>query len=71
MDKQLEERGIVRREEVSWMNSLPRATIYQKVKEGSFPTPIHLGARSVGWRLKDIDEWLQDPERRWEPPEKR
>ena len=71
LDKQLEERRIVRREEVSRLTGLPRATLYQKVKERSFPPPIRLGARSVGWRLKDIDKWLQDPERRWKPPEER
>ena len=71
LDKQLEERQIIRREEVSRMTSLPRATLYQKVKERSFPPPIRLGARSVGWCLKDIDKWLQDPERRWKPPEER
>ena len=71
MDRQLEERRIVRRVEVSQLTGLARATIYQKVKERSFPAPIRLGARAVGWRLKDIDDWLQDPERRWDPSEGR
>ena len=71
MDRQLEERRIVRRPEVSILTGLARATIYQKVKERSFPAPIRLGARAVGWRLKDIDDWLQDPERRWDPSEGR
>ena len=71
MDKQLEERRIVRRPEVSILTGLRRSTIYQKVKERSFPAPIRLGARAVGWRLKDIDDWLQDPERRWDPSEGR
>ena len=70
MDKQLEDRRIVRRDEVSKLTGLARATIYKKVKEGSFPPPIRLGARSVGWRLSDIDDWLQDPERQWDPTER-
>ena len=69
MDTQLEERRIVRRDEVSKLTGLARATIYKKVKDGSFPPPIRLGARSVGWRLSDIDDWLQDPARQWEPTE--
>ena len=71
MDKQLEERRIVRREEVSKLTGIARATIYKKVKDGSFPPPIRLGARSVGWRLSDIDDWLQDPERQWDPTERK
>ena len=71
MDKQLEDRRIVRRDEVSKLTGLARATIYKKVKEGSFPPPIRLGARSVGWRLSDIDDWLQAPERQWDPTERK
>ena len=71
MDKPLEERRIVRRDEVSKLTGLARATIYKKVQDRSFPPPIRLGARSVGWRLTDIDTWLQAPERRWDPSEGR
>ena len=71
MDTQLEERRIVRRDEVSKLTGLARATIYKKVADGSFPAPIRLGARSVGWRLSDVVAWLQAPERRWDPSEVR
>ena len=71
MDKPLEERRIVRRDEVSKLTGLARATIYKKVQDRSFPPPIRLGARSVGWRLTDIDTWLQAPERRWDSSEGR
>ena len=71
MDTQLEKRRIVRRDEVSRLTGLARATIYKKVSDGSFPAPIRLGARSVGWRLSDIIAWLQAPERRWDPTEVR
>ena len=71
MDKQLEERRIIRIDEVSQLTGLARSTIYKKVSEGSFPPPVRLGARSVGWRLTNIDLWLQAPERQWDPPEVR
>ena len=71
MDTQLEKRRIVRRDEVSKLTGLARATIYKKVSDGSFPAPIRLGARSVGWRLSDIVAWLEAPERRWDPSEVR
>ena len=71
MDTQLEERRIVRRDEVSKLTGLARATIYKKVSDGSFPAPIRLGARSVGWRLSEVVDWLQAPERRWDPSDVR
>ena len=71
MDKPLEERRIVRRHEVSKLTGLARATIYMKVKDGSFPAPIRLGARSVGWHLSDVVAWQHSPERQWDPSEVR
>ena len=71
MDKPLEECRIVRMDEVSELTGLARATIYKKVKDGSFPPPIRLGTRAVGWRMSDIVTWLQAPERRWDPSEVR
>jgi prophage regulatory protein len=37
---------------------LSRSTIYQRVSEGSFPKPLSIGARAVGWLESEIDEWL-------------
>ena len=71
MDKPLQVYRIIRREEVSQLTGLARATIYKKVADGSFPPPIRLGTRSVGWRLSDIVGWLQAEERRWDPLEVR
>ena len=51
MDKQLEEHRILRIGKVSEMTGVRKSTIYKKVADGSFPEPIRLGARSVGWRL--------------------
>ena len=71
MDRELEERRVLRRAEVSQVTGLARATLYKQVTDGSFPQPIRLGDRSVGWRLSDIDAWLRAPERRWDPSEGR
>ena len=35
-----------------------RTTIWRQVKAGTFPSPIRLSARSVGWRENEVDEWL-------------
>ena len=71
MDRQLEELRVLRREEVSRLTGLARAILYAKVADGTFPRPVRLGARSVGWRASDISDWLQAPERRWDLAEVR
>jgi len=38
---------------------LSRSTIYLRVSEGSFPAPVSLGDRAVGWVESDIENWLQ------------
>ncbi len=37
---------------------LSRSTIYLRISEGSFPRPVQLGVRAVGWVESEIDEWL-------------
>lgn len=34
------------------------ATIWRKVKEGSFPKPVKLGERITAWHMDDIEQWL-------------
>jgi prophage regulatory protein len=40
---------ILRRAEVEQATGLPRSTIYDAMAKGTFPRPIRLGDRSVGW----------------------
>jgi len=37
---------------------LSRSTIYLRIAEGSFPKPVSLGARAVGWLEAEIEQWL-------------
>ena len=30
---------------------------------GTFPKPVQLGERAVGWRLSEIDDWLDTRKR--------
>lgn len=53
--------AILRRKHVEFATGLARSTIYDRIKEGTFPAPVKLGARSVGWRRGDIDAWLTNP----------
>ncbi len=38
---------------------LGRSSIYAMMAEGTFPTPIKLGERAVGWVEEEIDAWLE------------
>jgi prophage regulatory protein len=37
---------------------LSRSTIYQAIADRTFPSPIHLGRRSVGWISHEIEDWI-------------
>lgn len=52
--------SILRLPDVKTRTGLSRSTIYLRVKEGKFPAPISLGARSVGWIDSEIQQWLED-----------
>lgn len=51
---------ILRRKQVEARTGLSRSTIYNGVKAGTFPKPIHLGAQSVGWVESEVDAWLRE-----------
>jgi prophage regulatory protein len=52
---------ILRRPQVEAITGLSRSSIYQRMRDGTFPNAIQLGARSVGWRAADIEAFLAAP----------
>lgn len=50
---------ILRLPEVKKQTGLARSTIYLRISEGTFPKPINLGVRAVGWVESDISDWIQ------------
>ncbi len=50
---------ILRRKQVEARTGLARSTIYDRIKVGTFPAPISLGEKAVGWIESEIDAWLQ------------
>ena len=50
--------NILRLPAVKTRTGLSRSTIYLRISEGSFPKPISLGGRAVGWLEADVDDWL-------------
>ncbi|KFX63314.1 AlpA family phage regulatory protein [Paraburkholderia fungorum] len=53
--------AILRRKQVEQLVGLSRSTIYQRMKDGTFPRAVPLGGRMVGWRASDIELFLVDP----------
>jgi prophage regulatory protein len=41
-------------------SGLKRSAIYQKIAEGTFPRPIPLGEKAVGWLESEIDGWIAE-----------
>lgn len=50
---------ILRLPAVLYATGLSRSTIYLRVAEGTFPRPVRLGGRSVGWLESEVEEWVQ------------
>lgn len=58
---------IVRRKQVEARTGLSRSTIYAKLRlnpkrprdfDPTFPRPISIGAKAVGWVESEIDAWI-------------
>ena len=51
---------ILRLKQVTAMTGLARSTIYKYVSAGTFPEPIPLGGRSVGWIEAELHQWITE-----------
>lgn len=49
---------ILRRKDVEELTGLSRSTIYRHVGAGTFPAPIKLTERLIGWRESTISGWM-------------
>lgn len=49
---------ILRRRQVEARTGLSRSGIYARIKEGTFPAPVALGPRAVGWVDQEISAWI-------------
>ena len=50
---------ILRLPNVKASTGLSRSTIYLRMSQGTFPKPVKLGGRAVGWVQTEVQEWLQ------------
>ncbi|WP_336368098.1 helix-turn-helix transcriptional regulator [Marinobacter sp. C2H3] len=49
---------VLRLKDVMEMSGLARSTIYKYINADTFPRPIPLGGRSVGWVDSEVHEWI-------------
>ncbi|HEY0596137.1 helix-turn-helix transcriptional regulator [Sphingopyxis sp.] len=40
---------------------LSRATLYRKVRAGTFPKQVRISERCCGWRESEVTEWQMNP----------
>ena len=52
--------NVLRRKQLENQLNLSRSSIYKMIADGTFPKPIKLGRRAVGWRAEDVQEWLDN-----------
>lgn len=50
---------ILRLKDVTSQTGLARSTVYKYIFAGSFPKPVPLGGRSVGWLESEIQTWIE------------
>ena len=50
---------ILRLPAVKARTGLSRSTIYLRVAQGTFPRPVGLGGRAVGWLEAEVQAWLE------------
>ena len=46
--------------EVIQISGYRRTTIYEMIKAGDFPAPVHLGPRAVAWVESEVEAWMQE-----------
>jgi prophage regulatory protein len=49
-----------RMKQLTEMVPMSKATIWRKVKAGTFPKPVKLGERITAWHMDDIEAWLAE-----------
>ena len=51
-------RRIIRRPRVREITGLGDSSLYERMAAGTFPRPVPLGGRAVGWIESEVEEWI-------------
>ena len=50
--------AIIRRPQVEARTGLSRTSIYNRIRAGTFPAPVSLGGKAVGWIEAEVNAWI-------------
>ena len=51
---------VVRLPEVINMVGMSKGSIYNFIKDGTFPAPIKLGPKASGWLVSEVQNWIAE-----------
>jgi prophage regulatory protein len=51
--------AILRRRDVQSRTGLSKSSLYRSTKEGTFPAPVRIGPRCVGWIEAEVQAWIE------------
>ena len=54
---------ILRLEATCERTGLAKSTIYARIKQGGFVSPLRLGPRSIGFLESEVNTWIESRER--------
>jgi prophage regulatory protein len=52
---------ILRLKNVLERTGLSRSTVHRKVHARTFPKPLKISERCIGWRESEVESWLRSP----------
>ncbi|MBN2808627.1 MAG: AlpA family phage regulatory protein [Deltaproteobacteria bacterium] len=50
---------ILRPKDLTLMLGISRTSLWRLDRDDSFPKRVTLGARSIGWKLSEVESWLE------------
>ena len=54
---------LIRANAVQARTGLPKSSLHNMSKAGTFPAPVKLGVRAVAWVASDVDAWIESRQR--------
>jgi len=45
--------------QVEKATGLKKSSLYQRMKEGTFPAAVRLGPKSVAWKNHEVNQWIE------------
>ena len=55
---------LLRMRDLTSLLGIARSTIYGLIAAGRFPAPLRLTGRARGWRLTEIEKWIDERQSR-------